>query len=159
MRIALMQVEIAIKAAEKDDVPALLALYRQLNPADPTIELQAAYEILEKYNQSTANAIFVGYKADKLVTTCALVVVPNLTRGGASYALIENVVTDASERKRSYGNLILRAAISRAWQFNCYKVMLLTGSKRPETLAFYRGVGFEQNKAGFQIRRPESTDF
>jgi hypothetical protein len=31
--------------------------------------------------------------------------------------------------------------------------MLLTGSKDPGTLAFYREAGFEQNKTGFQIRR------
>jgi len=31
--------------------------------------------------------------------------------------------------------------------------MLLTGSKTPATLKFYKDVGFEQNKTGFQIRR------
>jgi hypothetical protein len=31
--------------------------------------------------------------------------------------------------------------------------MLMTGSKKPSTLAFYASAGFEQNKTGFQIRR------
>ena len=30
---------------------------------------------------------------------------------------------------------------------------LLTGSRDPATIAFYEGVGFEQNKTGFQVRR------
>ena len=88
-----------------------------------------------------------------LVTSCTLVVVPNLTRGGLPYALIENVVTGASHRKRGYGAAVLKHAIAETWKHDCYKVMLLTGSKNPATLKFYSDVGFKQNKTGFQIRR------
>ncbi|XSC48098.1 GNAT family N-acetyltransferase [Bradyrhizobium sp. RDT10] len=98
--------------------------------------------------------MFLGLRDDAVVTTCTLVIVPNLTRGGAPYALIENVVTDAQHRKRGYGKLILRTAISAAsWGHDCYKVMLLTGSRDPATLKFYQEVGFEQSKTGFQARR------
>jgi hypothetical protein len=45
-----------------------------------------------------------------------------------------------------------RRAVTAAWQVDCYKVMLMTGSKRTSTLAFYTSAGFEQNKTGFQIR-------
>lgn len=44
--------------------------------------------------------------------------------------------------------------MATAWEAGCYKVMLMTGSKRPETLRFYADAGFEQSKTGFQIRRP-----
>jgi hypothetical protein len=41
-------------------------------------------------------------------------------------------------------------------------VMLMTGSKRPSTLAFYASAGFEQSKTGFQVRhlapRAEAAD-
>ncbi len=80
-------------------------------------------------------------------------VIPNLTRGGTPYALIENMVTHADWRKRGFGSAILKAATERAWEEGCYKVMLMTGSKNPATLAFYAAAGFEQTKTGFQIRR------
>jgi GNAT superfamily N-acetyltransferase len=80
-------------------------------------------------------------------------VIPNLTRGGAPYALIENVVTDSAHRNRGYGKAILKDATEAAWRAGCYKVMLLTGSRRPAILKFYQDAGFEQNKTGFQIRR------
>jgi len=54
---------------------------------------------------------------------------------------------------RSIGIALLERAVSIAWEHDCYKAMLLTGSTEPATLAFYRGAGFEQNKTGFQIRR------
>jgi hypothetical protein len=48
---------------------------------------------------------------------------------------------------------LLGDALAAAWDRGCYKVMLMTGSKKPETLAFYEAVGFQQTKTGFQIRR------
>jgi GNAT superfamily N-acetyltransferase len=99
------------------------------------------------------SSILVGIRGDAFVATCTLIVFPNLTRGGAPYALIENVVTDARHRKLGYGRLILEAAMTAAWRRDCYKVMLLTGSKDPATLRFYEEAGFEQSKTGFQARR------
>jgi GNAT superfamily N-acetyltransferase len=81
------------------------------------------------------------------------VIVPNLTRGGRPYALVENVVTHAAWRKRGFGSAILAEAARRAWEQDCYKVMLMTGSNDPATLAFYANAGFEQTKTGFQMRR------
>jgi GNAT superfamily N-acetyltransferase len=88
-----------------------------------------------------------------LTSSCTLVVIPNLTRSGQPYGLIENVVTHSTYRGRGFGKQILQAAVEAAWKADCYKVMLMTGSKRPSTLAFYAAAGFEQNKTGFQIRR------
>jgi GNAT superfamily N-acetyltransferase len=82
-----------------------------------------------------------------------LIVIPNLTRGGKPYGLIENVVTHVGYRGRGYGTRILHAAVAAAWDAGCYKVMLMTGSKQPSTLRFYESAGFEQTKTGFQMRR------
>jgi GNAT superfamily N-acetyltransferase len=108
------------------------------------------FDDLGKYDGS---AIFVGVAQDAIVGSCTLVVIPNLTRGGQPYGLIENVVTHAAYRGRGFGKQLLRAAVAAAWQADCYKVMLMTGSKKPSTLAFYTAAGFEQSKTGFQVRR------
>ncbi|WP_445285919.1 GNAT family N-acetyltransferase [Yoonia sp. 2307UL14-13] len=73
--------------------------------------------------------------------------------------MIENVVTDPDHRKRGHGKAILDAASERAWAHRCYKIMLSTGSKRPETLAFYESAGFSQSRTGFQKRNlPSRTE-
>lgn len=145
-----------IRRASAADLPGLLRLYAQLNPSDPAIPLVRAAEIFEQFHSCDGNAIFVAALGDEIIATCALVVVANLTRGGAPYGLIENVVTDAGHRKLGFGRAVLRAAISAAWEEGCYKVMLLTGSANPATLRFYLQTGFQQNKTGFQVRRPIS---
>lgn len=142
-----------IRTARPADLPALLALYRHLSSSEPASPGPEAERILQEFERYPGSAIYIGLLGDALVASCALVVIPNLTRGGRPYALIENVVTDASFRQRGFGRAVLHAAIEASWDRGCYKVMLMTGSKKPETLAFYEAVGFQQTKTGFQIRR------
>ncbi len=148
-----MAEQLDVRVAQRGDLPAVLKLYPYLNPGDPDVPIAEAERIWEQYQRYPGSAVFIGLVAGVPVTTCALVVVPNLTRGGAPYGLIENVVTDAAHRKKGFGQAVLKAALASAWQHHCYKVMLLTGSTNPATLKFYRDVGFEQNKTGFQIRQ------
>lgn len=142
-----------VRTANKEDIPQILQLYRHLNLDDADIEIEDAYKRWELLQLYTGSQIYVGSLSDLIIATCTLIVIPNLTRGGAPYALIENVVTNAAYRKQGYGKMVLKKAIAAAWQAKCYKVMLLTGSKNPATLKFYQNAGFEQSKTGFQIRR------
>lgn len=52
------------------------------------------------------------------------------------------------------GRAVLHAALDRAWNADCYKVLLATGSQRESTLHFYEGAGFQRGaKTYFEIRR------
>lgn len=145
--------ELIVRTASQADIPSLLDLYQQLNPGDAAPAPEDARHILAQLSLYSGSAILLGVVDGKAAATCTLVVVPNLTRGGAPYGLIENVVTDTRYRKRGFGKTLLKEAIAAAWKHDCYKVMLLTGSKDPATTKFYSGAGFEQSKTGFQVRR------
>lgn len=136
------------------DLPTLLALYQHLNAEDPVLELSAAERCFADILAHRGMTIFAAFDGEKAVSSVTLAVIPNLTRGGAPYALIENVVTHGDYRQRGLAGIVIRKAIAAAWEENCYKVMLLTGSKDPATLRFYANCGFTQDKTGFQIRRP-----
>ncbi|BCB19536.1 GNAT family N-acetyltransferase [Bosea sp. ANAM02] len=144
---------LVIRGAEQADLPALQNLYRHLLPEDERCPDDRAAAILESLRRFEGSAVLIGLLGTDLVASCTLVVIPNLTRGGTPYALIENVVTDSGHRNRGLGKAILKAALDRAWAAACYKAMLMTGSKKPSTLAFYEAAGFEQSKTGFQARR------
>ncbi|KQV64510.1 GNAT family N-acetyltransferase [Rhizobium sp. Root1220] len=145
---------LSIRAAEAGDLPALLSLYRELNPADPVIDAALAEARFAAILGHQGMTTLIGLAGETPAASVTLIVVPNLTRNGAPYAVIENVVTAAAYRKRGYAGALIRHAIAAAWQAGCYKVMLLTGSKEPATLRFYEDCGFIQDKTGFQIRRP-----
>ncbi|AVA22302.1 GNAT family N-acetyltransferase [Rhizobium sp. LEGMi198b] len=144
---------IVIRPATAGDLPPLLALYRHLNHDDPDMDSGFAEDRFAAISAHPGMTIFVGFEGELAISSVTLVVIPNLTRSGASYALIENVVTHADHRQRGHARALIETAVATAWEKNCYKVMLLTGSKDPATLRFYANCGFSQDKTGFQIRR------
>jgi GNAT superfamily N-acetyltransferase len=88
-----------------------------------------------------------------IVSSCTLMIIANLTRGGRPFGFIENVVTHEKYRNRGYGTSILHRAVEIARENNCYKVMLLTGRKEESVLRFYEHAGFEKGiKTGFIMR-------
>lgn len=141
-----------IRPALLEDLPHLTALYTHLNPSDPPCPPETAAEALGSINAFKGSAVLIGVLDGILVTSCTVFVLPNLTRGGDPYALIENVVTHSDFRNRGFGKAILKAASQQAFGAGCYKAMLLTGLKQPETLSFYKSARFVQDKTGFQIR-------
>ena len=144
-----------IRPIRADELPALLSLYRHLHPADP--ELQVTPDLLELWRRICSDPqlqYLVAEVDNRLVSSCALTVVPNLTRGARPYGLVENVVTHPEFRRRGIATRVLRAALELAWSRDCYKVMLLTSRKDEATLRFYRQAGFEAGvKTGFVARR------
>jgi GNAT superfamily N-acetyltransferase len=95
-----------------------------------------------------------GYVDGKLVASCTITVIPNLTRACRPYGLIENVVTHADHQRMGWGRAVLHSALDFAWQQNCYKVMLLTGRKDASTLQFYEAAGFDMHGKQAFIAKP-----
>lgn len=126
----------SVREAHAGDVDALLDLYLHMSPDFSKYDLTQAEERLRALQKYDGSGIMVGEIDGTLVATCTLIVIPNLTRGGQPYALIENVVTDARHLRQGYGTAVLNAASDRAWAQGCYKIMLSTGSQDPSLLAF-----------------------
>ena len=81
----------------------------------------------------------------KIVSSCVCVMIPNLTRSIRPYAFIENVVTNSAYRGKGYATECLNYAKEIATKENCYKLMLLTGSKEESTLKFYSNAGYNSS--------------
>jgi GNAT superfamily N-acetyltransferase len=144
---------LSVREAESTDVLALLNLYGSLHPEDEALSPVQARRSLELIKQYPGSAVLLGFCDEIAVSTCTLIVIPNLTRGGSPYALIENVITSPRFRRNGFGKSMLNTAVTLAWEAHCYKVMLLTGAKDAGVLNFYSDAGFEQSKTGFQVRR------
>lgn len=141
-----------IRYIQKHELRELLDLYQHLNKDDQTIaenaELKSLWtEILEDKGQH----YLVTEVDGKLVSSCIIIVIKNLTRSAKPYALIENVVTHPDYRNKGIGTRLLKRAQEIAKEKGCYKVMLLTGRKN--AIPFYENLGFERgSKTGFIIR-------
>jgi GNAT superfamily N-acetyltransferase len=66
---------------------------------------------------------------------------------------MENVVTHYDYRNRGYASKMIQYAADIAKRENCYKIMLMTGSKKESTLNFYKNNGFsDKEKTAFLMR-------
>ncbi len=147
---------LAIRPLAASDLAALLALYAHLHAADDALPPQPEVQAIWQGLMADPHHLYLGgFAGAQLVSSCVVLVVPNLTRGCRSYALIENVVTHAGYRQRGYGRALLHAALAHAWGRNRYKAMLMTGSKDENTWRFYAGAGFDaHDKQAFVARPP-----
>ena len=62
-------------------------------------------------------------------------------------------MTRGDFRGRGYASACLDYARQLAEQADCYKIMLLTGSKKPETLRFYEKAGYNRGEKTAFIQR------
>jgi GNAT superfamily N-acetyltransferase len=147
--------EAIVRTAAAQDLPEVLKLYRHLHPHEPPLDTATAERVWPALLESGCTTVLVAQAAALLVSSCTLAIVPNLSRGGRPYGVIENVVTHADYRRQGLGRRVLAHALDLAWQADCYKVHLATGSQREATLRFYEGAGFQRGgKTHFEVRRP-----
>jgi GNAT superfamily N-acetyltransferase len=88
--------------------------------------------------------IIIGTEDERIVSSCVIMVIRNLTHDQRPYALIENVITEENCRNRGHASAVLNYAKEIAVRENCYKIMLLTGSKKESTLNFYEKAGYNR---------------
>ena len=128
-----------------NELNSLLELYTHLHETG----LPENTEYLEKTWRTICNDenhhIIVCDIEGKIVSSCVCVIIPNLTRNIRPYAFIENVVTHSDYRCKGYATACLEFAKEIALKENCYKMMLLTGSKENSTIEFYKQAGHNKN--------------
>lgn len=134
-----------IREVEETDLYDLLRLYTQLHDNPLPESNNELLSIWEQIRKDKNHHIIVAIKDEKIVSSCVLVIVPNLTHNRRPYGLIENVITDRDYRKKGLATACLDYAKEIAKQENCYKLMLLTGSKLESTLKFYEQAGYNRN--------------
>ena len=134
-----------IREILESELTELLKLYTQLHGntmPEQTKELSLLWEQIFK---NPNHHIIVAEENGKILSSCVLIIVPNLTHQQRPYALIENVITDERSRNRGLATACLNFAKEIALSENCYKIMLLTGSKEDSTLRFYEKAGYNRN--------------
>ena len=133
-----------IREIVNEDFNGLMELYMQLHDNIMPEKTSAIMELWERILNNKEHHIIVAEKDGKIVSSCVCVIIPNLTHNQQPYAFIENVVTDKDYRKKGLATACLNYAKEISVKENCYKLMLLTGSKKESTLNFYERAGYNQ---------------
>lgn len=134
-----------VREIRENELDALLALYLDLHE---TKVPEMSERLMNTWNAILGDEnhhIIVNEVDGNIVSSCVCIIIPNLTRGIRPYAFIENVVTGKSYRGKGYAAECLAYAKEIAEKSGCYKMMLLTGSKKDATLKFYENAGYNSS--------------
>lgn len=134
-----------IREACENDLDELLQLYLFLHEKDIPEYTQHLKNTWDAIIKDENHHLIVNETDGRIVSSCVCVIIPNLTRGVRPYAFVENVVTHKDYRGKGYATQCLAYAREIAQENNCYKMMLLTGSKEQSTLDFYAGAGYNSS--------------
>ena len=134
-----------VREAVKKDLDELLNLYLFLHEKNIPKNSEYLENTWKTIIEDINHHIVIKEINGKIVSSCVCVIVPNLTRNIRPYALIENVVTNEGYRGKGYATECLNYAKEIAIKNNCYKMMLLTGTKSENTLAFYKSAGYNSD--------------
>lgn len=141
-----------IREANRDDLKDILELYLDLHETEIPEDSEHLSDTWEQIINDGNHHLIVCEEDGKIVSSCVCVIIPNLTRNVRPYAFVENVVTHRDFRGKGYATECLNFAKGIAVNNNCYKMMLLTGSKSEETLNFYKKAGYNSTDKTAFIR-------
>ncbi|MFJ8663273.1 GNAT family N-acetyltransferase [Streptomyces sp. NPDC093795] len=94
--------------------------------------------------------LVVAVRAEKVVGTLQLTVVPGLSRRGATRSIIEGVRIHADERGSGLGTQLIEWAVAESERQGCQLVQLTSDATRTDAHRFYERLGFEASHLGFK---------
>lgn len=139
-----------IREINENDFQGLSELYTHLHNNKLIEDNDKNTAVFNEILADKNHHIIVAEEDNRIVSSCVCIIVPNLTHNQQPYALIENVVTEKAYRKRGLASECLLYAKELAVANNCYKIMLMTGSKKRSTHTFYQKNGYNRfEKTGY----------
>lgn len=142
--------QVTIRQANRNDLPAIRELYNQPDFHDGTsAPVEQAEQILKVIESYPNYKVFVACVGDEVVGTFALLILESLS--GEYSGLIEDVIVKDSYRGKSVGKQMMTFALQKGKEANCYKVALSSNVKRERAHKFYESLGFERHGYSFVV--------
>ncbi|MFE6228215.1 MULTISPECIES: GNAT family N-acetyltransferase [unclassified Streptomyces] len=145
--------DLEIRPATADDLPAIVAMLaddplgaQRESPDDLAPYLAAFARLADDPNQH----VVVAVRAEKVVGTLQLTIVPGLSRRGATRSIIEGVRIHSEERGSGLGTLLIEWAVEESRRLECALVQLTSDATRTDAHRFYERLGFEASHVGFK---------
>jgi GNAT superfamily N-acetyltransferase len=141
-----------IRPAQAADLPHIRRLLQELHGVPPWDDDQN-FDAESVYNRILGDPhrrLFIADVDGKSVGMLDTIIVPNLTRNIRPWAGIENIVVAREMRRHGIGRSLMQAALDYARHCGCYKVQLVSASRRRDAHALYRATGFDADVQGYR---------
>jgi GNAT superfamily N-acetyltransferase len=145
---------LGFRPAARDDLVAIIALLvddelgaTREDPSD-LMPYRAAFDAIES---NPMHELIVATSDGAVVGCCQLTILHNLSRRGATRALLEAVRVAASMRGQRVGEQMVRHAIERARARGAVMLQLTSDKRRESAIRFYERLGFVPSHEGMKL--------
>jgi len=143
---------VLIRIATREDLPAVLDLYRQAgldrNGGMTPTEANAVFMRFAAY---PSYKLYVACLGERVVGTFALLIMDNLAHHGTPSGIVEDVAVNPETQGRGIGKAMMRFARDICRSKGCYKLSLTSNQVRESAHAFYEAIGFERHGYSFRV--------
>jgi GNAT superfamily N-acetyltransferase len=136
-----------IRPAAAGDLDAVAGILGLLHDPPTAVRDQGVWE---QMLATPGRTILVAELGGKVVATCDMTVMPNLTHEGRPWAILENLMVAPGARRRGIGRALMNEVERRAREAGCYKLQLVSGARRSQAHLFYRAIGYDPAE-GFRL--------
>jgi GNAT superfamily N-acetyltransferase len=146
--------DLEIRPAAVDDLAEIVAMLaddplgaQRESPDDLAPYLTALRRLADDRHQH----VVVAVRADRVVGTLQLTVIPGLSRRGSTRSVIEGVRVHADERGSGLGTQLIQWAVDESRRQGCQLVQLTSDATRTDAHRFYERLGFVASHVGFKL--------
>ncbi|GAB4068061.1 GNAT family N-acetyltransferase [Ancylobacter sonchi] len=139
---------VSVRPAGPADLPAVLALYRELD-AEDVHDLAEARAVFDRMARYPDYALYVAEVDGAVLGTFTLLVMENIAHRGSRTGIIEAVAVSAAAQGQGIGRAMMGVALDMAREKGCYKAALSTRMARERAHAFYESLGFRRHGFSF----------
>ncbi|MFG2748153.1 GNAT family N-acetyltransferase [Streptomyces xanthophaeus] len=147
--------ELAIRSATVADLPAVVAMLADdpLGASRESLDDLTPYlAAFKRLDEDPHQHLVVAVRADRVVGTLQLTIVPGLSRKGSTRSIIEGVRVHADERGSGLGTRFIEWAIEKSRLEGCQLVQLTSDVTRTDAHRFYERLGFTASHVGFKLQ-------
>ncbi|MER7724996.1 GNAT family N-acetyltransferase [Streptomyces sp. NPDC096323] len=146
--------DLEIRPAAVDDLAEIVAMLaddplgaQRESPDDLAPYLTALRRLADDRHQH----VVVAVRAERVVGTLQLTVIPGLSRRGSTRSVIEGVRVHADERGSGLGTQLIQWAVDESRRQGCQLVQLTSDATRTDAHRFYERLGFVASHVGFKL--------
>jgi len=142
---------ITFRPASRADLPALVALYRELESDVSNVTLGRAGQIFDRIEEYPNYSIYLALDGADVIGTFALLIMDAIGERCQPVGVVEDVVVARLARGKGIGKSMMVLAMEKCAAAGCYKMMLSSNIRRTGAHRFYESLGFEQHGISFVV--------
>lgn len=154
MKRFLNPMNLTIRLATINDVPAILGIYAVALDNNKVLSVEDAQKIFAQQSQYPDYHVFLAELGNEAVGTFALLVMENMAHMGAPSAVVEDVGVLPDLQGKGIGKKMMEYALQYAQEKGCYKMSLSSNLRREQAHQFYESLGFKKHGFSFLMELP-----